>query len=564
MSDIKISQLNETTSLEDFYVPGSKETNGSIDTKKFNLGTIQNNINRTINSIQGNLRQFNTNEYFATGEYVLYNNNVYRFVIDHAPGNWDPSEVEYVSIYSELEYLNDPNNHETVNINVSSSDNLLELSGLGITVTLSDGTSTVYHCNSSGNCSFNVQIGLEYTIQAEPIVGYYNPESIICTSELMYRNINIIYQKTYIGDYSTIKLNFFVYNEDYTGFVQSDPLDGETVDLFPSDYTAQIISNSSATFTGRIGTTYTTVLPQKIGYRRPDDITFTVYNSNTEVNIYYKSGESGRLCVVYQVGNSILEKDVDELLQYDSTNDTYTWIGENSGVTVENAIAFHVYPYSNIKYRANNKDFIVSGTTTTISSLNPEYYDFLIKIADLVTFPYSSATPSSIYNIISTGKGTTADGLSLTYKQRNRGRLAGELGSTNPVNRISGGVFNYGDKTLHAFLGTICQLNFIFDKFYYLKNGIKVRNKLRIMEILVGGFGYVSTSINYNRYNGGAGGFSSHCSNANNSSSNLKTYMFVNNVHNTSEDWSTSAAGGISLPFYAPYEYVLYTTNIPD
>lgn len=464
MADIKISSLEETSNLDGFYVPGVKETAGSLDSKKFGLGEFQNSIDKTINSVQGGVETFSSSKNYYVGEYVIYNNNVYRFIDTHSAGLWTGLDVTQVSVYSELENLMTAAS-ETVHINVSKSGGSLDVSTVTVTLNLSNGTSLQQTCDASGNCSFTVTIGLSYTIVMPDQAYYQSIGNVTYTAEITNRYINIVYQETLTNQTCNITVNINPYN----GGSPSD-FNGYTCYLYRDNTAlpAKTFTNGVATFTGLTkGVSYSTGIPTHSKYVKPADKTFIAYD-NTGVNFSYKyiSQDGFGIFLVYTVtvDGETEYREIELTALYE--NDT--WIGESAyGITPSNAVAIHVYPET----LANNG------------------YDYFVKLSDLCnrTKKCWSSTAVGYPDVPSATAATLTsyyDGKLYTYYMAYDSRV--RVGNTSPAaDWVISRTFQYKGQTLHGFIGSPAQMDFIFTVNYNT-------NKVNIYKVLQS-LGYTPT-----------------------------------------------------------------------
>lgn len=446
MADIKISELQETQNLDGFYVPGVKETSGSLDSKKFELSGFQESIDKVVNIVQGDIDTFSSSKNYYTGEYVIYNGNVWKFTETHSAGNWNGSDATQVSVYSELENLMTSEN-ETVHVNVSSSDDLLDSTTVTVTLNLSNGTTLQQTCDSSGNCDFTVAIGLEYTIVMAEKAGYQSIGDATYTAEITNRYINIVYQKTLENQTCDITVNFSVYN----GGSISDF--NNLICYLYRDNTAlpnQTITNGVATFTGLTkGVAYSTGIPTHSRYVKPSNKTFIAYD-NTGVNFSYKyiSQDGFGIFLVYTVTSEgeTEYREIELTALYDNEDN---WIGGTTyGISSTNAVAIHVYPET----LANNG------------------YDYFIKLSDLCTrttlqWSSSNVQYTDIPMSTSTQVSTNYNGKLYTYYMAYDSRV-----KLNTISLAADWVvrqtLQYKGQTLYGFIGSVSQLNFIFPLSY--------------------------------------------------------------------------------------------------
>lgn len=95
--------------------PTAGDSSTKLATTKFVADAIENN-STTQQSIAGD---FDTSLNYEVGDYVYYDNNLYRFIGTHAAGQWVSTEVEPVSITSDLQNTQQTLNSILVNDSLS-------------------------------------------------------------------------------------------------------------------------------------------------------------------------------------------------------------------------------------------------------------------------------------------------------------------------------------------------------------------------------------------------------------------------------------------------------------
>jgi hypothetical protein len=476
MSNIKISQLNNTDSLENFYVPGTKETNNTLDTKKFDLSSFQNNINSCEDSIKTGIEEFDNTRYYFVNEYVIYNNEIYKFISNHTPGSWINNEVEKVGIFSELRNLN-ISQYEFLQINVRSVDNLLQLIDLSITIVKSNGQSETKYCNEDGTCEFLIELGLTYNIIVPDRKGYMSQKSLrslTYTSTYSVRTVNIIYNNYINPEKSSITINF-----SQIGGGNISDLNNLYVYLRYSLYSKihfirrGTISNGSVSFNNLIsGVRYSTYYPvpyfsnQSTNipryYSIPSNITFIAYpnySSPSELYRYTSRYSSSYIYLVYTTvdsNNNTIWNEIDLNSLYDRKNN---WIGDTLGITGDNAVALHVAPDFLItrgdNYLVKISD-LVSPTTTGTFVTTANYVDIIgTQTPSLIT----GALSTQLVPVGTSGRGydglRATDILAYYYVYGNK-TLTGFISAKSKT-------LQYKNSILRGYIGTVGQLSYLVE-----------------------------------------------------------------------------------------------------
>ena len=442
MADIKISNLESTNSLNNFYVPGTEGTNS----KKFNLSGFENSLESSTNSIQYGIGEFNSNKNYYVGEYVVYNSSVYRFTSNHHD-EWDISDVQRVSVFSELESLTSFV-YETVYIYVGFNDNLLQAEGTIVTVRLEDGTELQETCDSNGNCIFedNIPKDNEYTILLPDKPGYQHFPNKTLKANTNVKYINLIYQKSLQTETCTIKINFSIKNIYNLGNISD--FNGLSCSLNYGNNqssTSTIDSSGVATFSNMTkGIEYITSIPNVIGYVKPEDRTFIAYDNNSEINVEYNYIQSSGAYLVYTYTDG--DNNIYSEINLNELYDGNTWIGgtwlEDTGIASSNIIALHINPDS-------------------LASIG---YDYYVRINDIIATDLETGAWSSDnveYETVPSTINNNYDGRSYTFKIVEESISKGL--NSSAANYASNQSLQINDRILHGFIGSASQLTYLVD-----------------------------------------------------------------------------------------------------
>ena len=444
MADIKISNLESTNSLNNFYVPGINENNNNLDSRKFMLSGFENSLESSTNSIQYGIGEFNSNKNYYVGEYVVYNSSVYRFTSNHHD-EWDISDVQRVSVFSELESLTSFV-YETVYIYVGFNDNLLQAEGTIVTVRLEDGTELQETCDSNGNCSFNIDTGLIYTIYVSDREGYKPIDGITYKSEQSKRYVNIIYQPINIENTRNVEIGIATTNGGSISDINSA---GAICYLLNKEHNlsySRTITNGKAEFENVIdGLQYEVYLTPVNQYRVVDNGTIiTVIDNDINVRLTYQLTNTERNCLylVYsrEENEEIRDYEIELNSLFDNNN---TWIGYTKfGITDSNAKAIHI----------------------SVPTLLDVGCDFYFRINDLYNIPptkqFLSGKASGCSVLIPTDTSETSffDGKSYTYNLALAAAKDGYYSSA--ANYAIGETLEINGRILHGFIGSVSQIKY--------------------------------------------------------------------------------------------------------
>lgn len=168
---------------------------------------------------------------------------------------------------------------ELVSLHVSTYDGLGDVTGLSVGITdKTTGNILTRNLNESGNCTFSIEKGHQYTISIESLSGYKDIPSSTYTASLNERSINSVFYGI-STDSETIVVNVTVYNSNLVDVTTTDTdFIGMEVELAISGETSRtaiIGSDHTARFIVEYGKEYTLIAPKKEGYKSRFASTFT-------------------------------------------------------------------------------------------------------------------------------------------------------------------------------------------------------------------------------------------------------------------------------------------------
>lgn len=213
--------------------------------------------------------EFNTSTYYSVGTYVRHNGSVWRFTEAHQIGEWIGNDAVETSVFNELASFVSADK-ENVYINVSSSDGLLTVEGLQVSVYFEDTQQTqLLTCDANGDCSISIDKGRVFTLSVGNQAGYYHPASYKMRANVNARYVFFVYETTNSG-YCDITVNM----TKLGGRVDESPdFNGKTVDLILSDNggaRSATIANGVAVFEDvPKGYNATIYAPTITGWRKP-------------------------------------------------------------------------------------------------------------------------------------------------------------------------------------------------------------------------------------------------------------------------------------------------------
>lgn len=286
-----INALNEITSLEsNTYVPVSKEGGG--ETIKYNLSSLDTKITDISNSVGNLTENFNTQKNYYPGQFVSYQDKMYKFIQIHPAGEWNPNDVEETSIFQEFQGLD-----EKVIITISGLPDL----GNKTIVVYVEGEPSPRNLttNSLGQAQTMIKKGLTYKVYPQSYGSYVVQNYLDIKAALNQRYINIPYLLGGQPETCTVVVN--ITTSGVGGSIADFTNKGITIlnQSNQSVLTSTIGSNGKAIFDNV--TKYTSYTINSTGvtpggtstYRKPANSTILTNFEPTIVNIDYKRTDHG-------------------------------------------------------------------------------------------------------------------------------------------------------------------------------------------------------------------------------------------------------------------------------
>lgn len=230
--------------------------------------------------------QFSTSATYAAGDFVMYQDKLYKFLVSHSPGAWNANEVQQTDLVSEVNDMV-KSDYEEVIIDLKTENNV-PLPNVFVAVQV-EGEQSARNLttDSAGRCSTSVQKGLEYTVSCNDVPDYYPVNPITKRASIPVRYIEV----TYIED-TSLTVEHVQINLSY-----SDENLGKAtwvrVTYGGENYTLPV-NNDVAEVDIRLGTVYTISFEDVLGYRTPQSRTYTAEHHGTRpVNVRYQAAIAG-------------------------------------------------------------------------------------------------------------------------------------------------------------------------------------------------------------------------------------------------------------------------------
>lgn len=279
--DLKISQLSEYDSVQDFYTVCSQNNT----TVKYNLGTLESKVNSIVNAC--GIEDFNPTKTYQVGDFCLYEGNAYKFIFTHT-GAWNSSHVTQTTAIDEILSLTEAEDKQETTFLVTSDDPNLDLSGRVITINIEGETNPrTVSTDSTGKVIVNIPRDKTFSATLGSLTGYktsatLNSETLSTSSTLNFRYYKDTYSRNFTI-YLTVSgtgadINDFVGKEVYYFLDDLKTFGSDVLALDASDQTKVSLAvtwNESSALGGTI------LYPNINGYYFDQDITTTVtFQSN--------------------------------------------------------------------------------------------------------------------------------------------------------------------------------------------------------------------------------------------------------------------------------------------
>ena len=251
----------------------SSETNTSVTNLETIVGT-------------SDVEEFDVTKAYVKGDFVMYNGKLYKFTSSHAAGAWNTSHVIETSLINEMEDISKLD-YEEVIITLQDESGT-PISGVSVAVQVEgEQSARNFTSDTSGQCTTNVTKGLEYTVSANNVNGYYPQTPLVRRASLPTRYVNVVY----IED-DTLTVEHLVVTFSYSDATLPSATT-MTVSYGGNDYSLAINNNVAETDIP-LGTVYTISFEEINGYRTPNNRTFTAeHHGNRPLNIRYQTPVSG-------------------------------------------------------------------------------------------------------------------------------------------------------------------------------------------------------------------------------------------------------------------------------
>lgn len=360
--DLKISQLSEYDSVQDFYTVCSQNNT----TVKYNLGTLESKVNGIVNAC--GIEDFDPTKTYQVGDFCLYEGNAYKFIFTHT-GAWNSSHVTQTTAIDEILSLTEAEDKQETTFLVTSDDPNLDLSGKVITINIEGETNPrTVSTDSTGRVIVNMLRDKTFSAALGSLSGYttsptLTSETLSTSSTLSFRYYKETSPRTFkiyatvsgtganINDFVGQTVYYFLDDLKTFGITQ---LSLDTLD--PTKASVEITWSESSALGG------TVMYPSICGYYFGQDITTTVQFQSDATNTtleYIKEQPTTEVSYVKSSGKQWIDTGIS---------------GGNNNLKIEFKFAYATYSqngyfFGNYSADANNLTRFIIGSSDNGSAV---------------------------------------------------------------------------------------------------------------------------------------------------------------------------------------------------
>ena len=231
--------------------------------------------------------QFDVTESYAIGDFVMYGGKLYKFLTGHAPGTWNPQEVQQTNLVKEVDDMVKSDYEEVIIDLKTETDDPLPNVEVVVTVE-GEQSGRNLTTDAQGRCTTNVQKGLEYTVSCANVPNYLPVTDIVRRASLPTRYITVTYVEDDTLTRETVKIT--VGYSDQT----LPKATWVRISYGGENYQLAINDQNIAETTVRLGTVYTVSFEDIDGYKTPSPQTYTASLHGTRnINVFYVAPVAG-------------------------------------------------------------------------------------------------------------------------------------------------------------------------------------------------------------------------------------------------------------------------------
>lgn len=231
--------------------------------------------------------QFDVTESYAVGDFVMKDGKLYKFLTGHAPGAWNPQEVQQTNLVTEVDNMVKSDYEEVIIDLKTETDDPLPNVEVVVTVE-GEQSGRNLTTDAQGRCTTNVQKGLEYTVSCANVPNYLPVTDIVRRASLPTRYITVTYVEDDTLTRETVKIT--VGYSDQT----LPKATWVRISYGGENYQLALNDQNIAETTVRLGTVYTVSFEDIDGYKTPSPQTYTASLHGTRnINVSYVAPVAG-------------------------------------------------------------------------------------------------------------------------------------------------------------------------------------------------------------------------------------------------------------------------------
>jgi len=230
---------------------------------------------------------FDSAETYSVGDMVMYEGKLYKFLSGHAPGAWNPQEVQQTNLVKEVDDMVKSDYEEVIiDLKTETGD---PLPNVEVVVTVEgEQSGRTLTTDAQGRCTTNVQKGLEYTVSCANVPNYLPVTDIVRRASLSTRYITVTYVEDDTLTRETVKIT--VGYSDQT----LPKATWVRISYGGENYLLALNDQNIAETTVRLDTVYTVSFEDVDGYKTPSSQTYTASLHGTRnINVSYVAPVAG-------------------------------------------------------------------------------------------------------------------------------------------------------------------------------------------------------------------------------------------------------------------------------
>lgn len=281
----RVPNINETYTFYQLY---DLVIDGNTTSAVWQEVLVDEDFSLAITVLGANdIPEFSTTGSYAIGDFVMYDGKLYKFLTGHAPGAWNPQEVQQTNLVKEVDNMVKSDYEEVIiDLKTETGD---PLPNVEVVVTVEgEQSGRNLTTDAQGRCTTNVQKGLEYTVSCANVPNYLPVTDIVRRASLPTRYITVTYVEDDTLTRETVKIT--VGYSDQT----LPKATWVRISYGGENYQLALNDQNIAETTVRLGTVYTVSFEDIDGYKTPSPQTYTASLHGTRnINVSYVAPVAG-------------------------------------------------------------------------------------------------------------------------------------------------------------------------------------------------------------------------------------------------------------------------------